>query len=61
MRSTERESRIIGLTKVTSRQILTHLITDYVELEDDDIQEIDWKMKGPISGKTIFEEFIEQI
>ena len=54
-------SWIIGFTKVTSLQILTHLITNYAELEDDDIQEIDRKMKEPISGETVFEEFIEKI
>ena len=30
-------------------------------MEDDDIQEIDLKIKEPISGETIFEEFINQI
>ena len=30
-------------------------------MEDDDIQEIDWRMKEPISGETIFKEFIDQI
>ena len=54
-------SWIIGLAKVTCFQILTHLITDYVELEDDDIQEMDRKMKEPISSETIFEQFIEKI
>ena len=52
-------SRIIGFAKFTSLHILTHLVTKYAELEDDDIQEIDWKMKEPISGETIFEDFIE--
>ena len=54
-------SRIIGFANVTCLQILTHLITEYAELEDDDIQEIDRRMKEPISGETIFEEFIKQI
>ena len=54
-------SQIIGFKKVTSLQILTHLITEYAEMEDDDIQEIDQKMKEQISGETIFEEFIEKI
>ena len=53
--------RIIGFTKVTSLEILTHLISEYVELEEEDIQEIDWKIKEPISGKTLFEDFLEQI
>ena len=52
--------RIIGFTKVTSLQILTHLITKYAGIEYDDTQEIDWKKKEPISGETIFEEFIEK-
>ena len=29
--------RIIGFTKVTSLEILTHLITEYAELEEEDI------------------------
>ena len=54
-------SKIIGFAKFTCLQILTHLITKYVELKDDDIQEIYRKMNEPISGETIFGEFIEQI
>ena len=34
-------SLIIGLAKVTSLQILTHLITEYAELENEDVQDID--------------------
>ena len=41
-------SHIIGVAKVSSLQILTHLITEYDELEDEDIQEIDRKIKEPI-------------
>ena len=52
---------IIGFTKVTSIQILTHLITKYAELEDEDVQEIDREMKEPISVETLFEEFFEKI
>ena len=44
-------SRIIGFVKVASLKILTHLITEYAELEEEDIQEIDWKTKEPISEK----------
>ena len=33
--------RIIGFTKVTSLKILTHLITEYAELEEEDVQDID--------------------
>ena len=54
-------SRIIGFAKVTSIEILTHLITEYAELEEEDVQDIDQKMKEPISGKTLFEEFVELI
>ena len=55
-------SHIIGFPKVTSLEILTHLITKYAELEEEeDVQDIDWKMKEPISGKTLFEDFVEQI
>ena len=40
---------------------MTHLISEYAELEEEDIQEIDRNIKEPISGKTLFEEFVEQI
>ena len=43
-------SRITGFAKVACLHIFTHLITKYAELEDDDIQEIYRRMKGPISG-----------
>ena len=52
---------IIGFVKVTSLEILIHLITEYVELEEEDVQEIYRKIKEPISGETLFEEFVEQI
>ena len=54
-------SRIIGFTKVASLESLTHLIPEYAELKEEDIQEIDRKIKEPISGETLFEEFVEQI
>ena len=54
-------SRIIDFTKVTSLQILTHLITEYAELEDECVQGINRKMKEPISSETVFEDFFEQI
>ena len=54
-------SRIISFAKVTSLEILAHLITKYAELEEEDVQEIDRKMKEPISGKTVFEDFVEQV
>ena len=54
-------SRIIGFKKVTSLEILTRLISEYAELEEEDMQEIERKIKEPISGETLFEEFVEQI
>ena len=41
--------------------ILTHLITEYAELEEKDMQDINWNLKETISGKTLFEEFVEKI
>ena len=46
---------IIGFAKFTSIYISTHLITKYAELEYEDVQDIDWKMKEPILSKTLFE------
>ena len=54
-------SRIIDFAKVTSVEILTHLITEYDELEEEDVQDIDRKMKEPISVKTLFEYYVEQV
>ena len=54
-------SRIIGFAKVTIPVMLTHLITKYAELEEEDVQDIDWKMKDSISGETLFEEFVDKI
>ena len=54
-------SRIIGFAEVTNLEILTRLITEYVELEEEDVQDIDRKIKEPISGETLFEEFVEKI
>ena len=53
--------RMIGFAKVTSLEILTHLITEYAELEEEDVQDIDQKMKEPISSRTLFEESVKQI
>ena len=39
---------IIGFAKVTSLEIITHLITKYAELEEEDVQDINKKMKEPI-------------
>ena len=54
-------SCIIVFTKVTSLEILTHLITKYAELEEEDVQDIDRKMKEPISGESLFEDFVEKV
>ena len=53
-------SRIIGFAKVTSLKILTHLLSKYAELEEEEIKEIDRKIKEPISGKTMFEQFVKK-
>ena len=54
-------NRIIGFAKFTSLEILTHLIYEYAELEEEDIQEIDRKIKEPISGENLFEEFVNKL
>jgi len=54
-------SRLISFSKITCLQILTHLITEYAELDDDAIQDINKNMKTPINRETLFEEFVEQI
>ena len=54
-------NRLIGFSKVTSLAILTHLITEYAELDDDTIQDIDKNMKTPNNREILFEEFVEQI
>ena len=54
-------SCIIGVAKVTSLEILTRLITEYAKLEEENVKDIDRKMKEPISGKTLFEESVEKI
>ena len=40
---------------------MTHLISEYAKLEEEDIQDTDQKIKEPFSGETMFEEFVEQI
>ena len=54
-------SRIICFAEVTSPKIPTHLISEYAELEEEDIQEIDRKIKEPIYGETLFKDSFEQI
>ena len=51
-------SRIICFAKVTSLEIRTHLISEYAELEEEDMQDIDRNMKEPISSETLFEQFV---
>ena len=41
--------------------LLTHLHTEYGRLTSQDIDEIDKRMKSPISGETEFEAFVQQI
>jgi len=48
-------SSLIGFSIITCLQILTHVITEYAELDDDAIQDIDKNMKTPINRKTLFE------
>ena len=52
---------IVGFAKATSSKILTHLITKYAELIDEDVQDVSRKIKEPISSETLFEEFVKQI
>ena len=54
-------SHIIGFAKVTNLQFLTHLITEYAKIEGEDVQDIDQKMKEPITGETLFEDFVEKL
>ena len=54
-------SRIIGFKKVTSLQILTHLITEYAEIEDEDVHDINQKTKEPISGKKYFKSSLNKL
>ena len=54
-------SHIIGFAKFSSLDILTQLISEYAELEEEDIQEIKLKIKEPISGETLFKQFVDQI
>ena len=40
---------------------MTHFISEYAELKEEDVQEIDRKIEEPISSEILFEEFVEQI
>ena len=46
--------------KVTSLKFLTHLITEYTELEEEDVQDINRRTKEPISSETLFQEFVHK-
>ena len=48
------------LAEVTSLDILTHLITKYAELEEEDVEDINQKMNEPISVETLFKEFVKK-
>ena len=54
-------SRLIRFSKITCLDILTNLITEYAELDNDAIQLIDRNMEALITGETLFEDFIKQI
>ena len=41
--------------------LLTHLHSEYRRLTSQDIDDIDKRMKIPISGETEFETFVQQI
>ena len=51
----------IGFATVASLEVLTHLIAEYAELEEEHLQDIDQKMKEPMLGETLFEEPIKKI
>ena len=53
--------RIIGFAKVTSLEILNHFLTKYAKLEEEDVKDIDQKMKEPISSENLFGEFVKKI
>ena len=52
-------SHIIGFAKVSRLDILTHLIEEYGQLLDEEIQKINKRMKQPILAKILFKEFME--
>ena len=41
--------------------ILTHLWTNYGELQDYKVQENDQRTKAPITDETLFEDLVQQI
>ena len=55
------KNKYSGYASVKFIDILSHLWTTYGVLQDCEVQENDVRMKQPISAKTLFEEFVEQI
>ena len=55
------KNKYTGYANVECLEILTHLWTTYGVLSDFEVQENDLRMKQPITDKTLFEEFVEQI
>jgi len=54
-------SRVTGFKRVSFLTIFSHILTEYGELEDHEIQAIDMKLKADMSGETIFEDLVDQI
>ena len=52
---------IIGFVKVTILKIISHLITKYAEVEEEEVQDTKRKMNEPISSKKLFEELVKKI
>ena len=54
-------NKYTGKANVKCPDILSHLWTTYVVLQDCEVQENDVRMKKTISAETLFEEFVEKI
>ena len=55
------KKKYTGYVNSTYLDIYNHLIEEYGELPDEEIQENDTLIKWEITGKTRFEEFMQQI
>ena len=55
------KNKYTGYANVTCLEIFTHLWTTYGVLQDFEVQENELRMKQPITDKTLFEDFVEQI
>ena len=55
------KKKYTGYANVKCLDILSHLWNRYGVLKDFEVQENDVRMKQPITAKTFFEEFVEQI